>query len=97
MDSSILINKGTAEARMAEILAETDSLLADMEAEYGALATSLAKSKGDFIEALKEQLTGEKELVSEACTFFRILLQMMQAAGTDFNTLDNKYADQSMN
>ena len=96
MSSDVAINKESAPARMAEILSETDSLLADLEAGYNELAGSIVQSKGDFIDALKEQIKSEQEVIRLACSFFQTLLQMMQAAEADFGTLDQKYAEEKI-
>lgn len=96
MGGDIAIDQQLAPARMAEILAETESFLADMEAGYNELSGSIVNSKGDFIDALKEQIVKEEELVRAACEFFQTLLQMMQAAETDFGTLDQAYAQEKI-
>lgn len=96
MGNDIAIDKETAPSRMDEILTETETLLTDMDAGYSELASSIVNSKGDFIDALKEQITGEQEVVRAACDFFQTLIQMMQAAETDFETLDDAYAEEKI-
>lgn len=88
----IAIDKAVAPARIAEIMAETDSFLADMQSNYNALIESLSHSQGDFIEALKEQIRSEQEIMIEICSFFKTLLEMMQTAEGDFGELDQHYS-----
>lgn len=96
MGNNVAINKETASARMGEILSETEGFLAEMEDGYTALAGSITHSKGDYIEALKAQIASEQEIVRSACSFFQTLLQMMQAAETDFGRLDQEYAKEKI-
>ena len=95
-DKDVAIDKESAPARMAELFSETESLQTEMEAGYSELAGNITNSKGDFIDALKVQISSEKKMVSAACEFFKTLIQMMQAAETDFGTLDQKYAEEKI-
>lgn len=96
MGNNVAINKETAAATMGEILSEADGLLAELTDGYAALAGSIANSKGDFIDALKVQISKEQEVVLSACSFFQTLLQMMQAAEADFGSLDQEYAKEKI-
>ncbi|MBD5456186.1 MAG: hypothetical protein HDR23_06895 [Lachnospiraceae bacterium] len=96
MSKDIAIDKASAPGRMAAIRSETESLLAEMEGGYGELLGSISHSKGDFIDALKVQINSELEMVRGACDFFLTLLQMMQAADTDFGTLDDAYSKEKI-
>ncbi len=96
MGNDVAIDKQIAPARMEEILSETENFLAEMDEGYNALAAGITHSKGDFIDALKIQIASEQEVIKAACSFFQTLLEMMQAAETDFGTLDQEYAKEKI-
>lgn len=95
-NSNIAIDQNTAVSAMAEIRSETERFLSEMESEYSALSSLFAKSEGDFITALKAQLSMEQEVIHAICDFFQTLLDMMYAADTDFNQLDSDYAEEKI-
>ena len=92
MSKDIAIDKTVAPARIAEIMAEADSFLVDVQSNYNALMESFSRSKGDCIDALKEQIRSEQEIIIEICSFFKTLLEMMQSAEGDFWELDQHYS-----
>ncbi len=96
MGNNVAINKETACARIGEIFSETEGFLAEMEDGYAAFAGSITYSKGDYIEALKIQIASEQEMIWSVCSFFQTLLQMMQAAESDFDRLDQEYAKEKI-
>ncbi|MBD5395735.1 MAG: hypothetical protein HDR71_16065 [Lachnospiraceae bacterium] len=96
MSKDIAIDKASAPGRMAQIQSETEGFLSEMEGGYGELLGSISRSKGDFIDALKVQINSELEMVRGTCDFFLTLLQMMQAADTDFGTLDDAYSKEKI-
>lgn len=93
MSGNLDINKESAGTQIEKIMTDADTFLENMEDGYQTLATTIAKSEGDFIEALKVQITGELAILQEANTFFKTLLAMLQAAKGDFETLDTTYSD----
>lgn len=93
MAGNLDIKKETAESQIAKLVSDADTFLTDMETEYETLSTTLSKSQGDFIDALKVQLTAELAILQEASTFFKTLLDMLQAAKGDFETVDTTYSD----
>lgn len=90
--SNIAIDQNSAILTMAEIRSETEQFLAEMESVYGELAALFEKSEGEFITALNVQIGKEQEMIRAACDFFQTLLDMMDAADTDFDKLDDNYA-----
>ena len=93
---NILIDQAAAPVRMAEIKSETEQFSLDMESQYTEMIQSISHSEGDFIEALKIQMEKELEIVRAACSFFTTLIEMMQAAETDFGALDAGYAQEKL-
>ncbi len=89
---SIAIDTQKAPERMLEISSEIDTCWEDAQTGYEELNNKLAISKGDYIDALKVQIDTEKKIIEEVYHFFRIVLQTMQSAETDFETLDETYA-----
>ena len=94
--SDVAINKDMAPLLMAEIQAENEQFLSQMEGEYEELANSFSVSEGEFIDALKAQIKAELEVIRAASSFFQTLVQMMQAADSDFGALDNAYAQEKI-
>lgn len=93
MSGNVAINKALAAARISEIYSETESFLTDAESGYSELIESIEESKGDYIDALKEQLKAEMEMINASCDFFQTLLRMMKKANEDFSSLDDAYAE----
>lgn len=93
MAGNIDINKGTVDAQIAKIVSDTNTFLTDIASEYEAVAATLSRSQGDFIDALKVQLSCEAEILQEAGNFFKTLVDMLQAAKSDFESLDTSYSD----
>lgn len=95
-NSNIAIDQNKAVLTMAEIRSETDQFLSEMESSYSELSGLFAKSEGEFITALKAQLSMEQEVIYAICDFFRTLLDMMNAADSDFSKLDSDYAQEKI-
>lgn len=96
-DSNVAIDKSTAVAEMAAIRSETEQFQSEMESAYTELSGLFVKSEGEFITALLEQLNMEQEVIRGICDFFLTLLDMMNAAETDFSKLDGEYAKEKIN
>lgn len=96
-DSNVAIDKSTAVAEMAAIRSETEQFQSEMESAYTELSSLFVKSEGEFITALLEQLNMEQEVIRGICDFFLTLLDMMNAAETDFSKLDGEYAKEKIN
>lgn len=95
-DSNVAIDQNTAVLTMAEIRSETEQFQAEMDSAYGELSGLFEKSEGEFITALKVQINAHQEMIHAACDFFQTLLDMMNAADTDFNKLDDNYAQEKI-
>lgn len=95
-DSNVAIEKNTAVLTMSDIRSETEQFLTETESAFNELSAMFAKSEGDFITALKEQLNMEQEAIRAICDFFLTLLDMMNAAEADFSKLDNEYAKEKI-
>lgn len=96
MPKNIAIDQNSAVATMAEIRSETEQFLTEMDSSYAELTGLFAKSEGEFITALKAQLSVEQEVIHAICDFFQTLLDMMNAADSDFSKLDDDYAQEKI-
>lgn len=96
MSKNIAIDQNSAVATMAEIRSETDQFLSEMDSSYAELTGLFEKSEGEFITALKAQLSVEQEVIHAICDFFQTLLDMMNAADSDFSKLDDDYAQEKI-
>ncbi len=90
---NIAIDKGKATSEIGQLMSQSANLLSDAQSGYAALAASLSHSKGDYIDALKEQINSEMQVVAAVAGFFQELLQNMQSASADFSSLDQDYTD----
>lgn len=90
---NIAIDKGRATSEIGQLMSQSMNLLSEAQSGYTALAESLSHSKGDYIDALKEQINGEMQVITAVSSLFQELLQNMQAASTDFSSLDQNYVD----
>lgn len=93
-NSNIAIDQNKAVLTMAEIRSETEQFLSEMESAYSELSGLFVKSEGEFITALKAQICMEQEVIHAVCDFFQTLLDMMNAADSDFSRLDSDYAQE---
>ena len=96
MSKNVAIDQNSAVATMAEIRSETEQFLTEMDSSYSELTGLFAKSEGEFITALKAQLSIEQEVIHAICDFFQTLLDMMNAADSDFSKLDDDYAQEKI-
>ena len=96
MSKNVAIDQNSAVATMAEIRSETEQFLTEMDSSYSELSGLFAKSEGEFITALKAQLSIEQEVIRAICDFFQTLLDMMNAADSDFSKLDDEYAQEKI-
>lgn len=89
---NMAIDTHEAPARLAELRADADALSAQTQENYQSLIGSLANSKADFIEALKQQMKAEEEMIREVYSLYQTVLQSLQEAESDFEKLDENYA-----
>ena len=90
---NIAIHQGRSTSEIGQLMSQSANLLSEAQSGYAALSASLSHSKGDYIDALKEQIDGEMQVVTAVAGFFQELLQNMQAASTDFSSLDQNYVE----
>lgn len=67
--------------------------LAAIAENYDMLISTLSKSEGDFITALKAQMEKEKALVGYLQQITDAVVTEIQSARSDFKSADQQYAD----
>lgn len=91
MDTDILVNTGIAEEAFLNIETMITANLSDRKSEYMEIAVLFEKSKGEYVEALKELLLKEKETVDALEELFRVMVQMLRDASVSMNEVEEKY------
>lgn len=97
---SLLGNVNQDDAKIDAKVAVLNNLnsneLAGIIDTYDTLISTLSKSEGDFITALKVQMEKEKALVVQMQQVIDALVAEIQSARSDFKSADQKYADSKL-
>ncbi len=89
---NISINYAKVKKETSAIKKDAENKLAESaEEKYSKLISSMENCKGDFKNAIVEELKSEKKAVLETAKFIKRLQNMIQKTSEDFKKVDKSY------
>lgn len=89
MARNININANSLESILSDTISSIDGVQGDISQTYSSLTTLLAEAYGEEADALREQLTTEKELATTLCNTLKKFSESIRFAASEFTELDS--------